>query len=268
MRAAAISAGPCGAHLRRTGERHHHRHRRPARRRQPGPHRRGGRQREPPARARQGDSSVISPDGKLVAVLDYPVGLPGLDDLQGVPVGRRPAARHDACGLHRVTWAPDSRTLVTTDATATRLLTIDAATGTQTTVATASSAASSHRTPSAWPMRPRPRAQRGRPRQRARRTPSAGMPLTRLGPPSIAFGTTHKRGGQTIWNVATIRPDGTHFRQLTHIHPTNFYFGLTPAAGRRTAGTSRPPPSAPTAIGSPPMSSTPSTAALASCSAA
>ena len=50
------------------------------------------------------------------------------------------------------------------------------------------------------------------------------------GPHTIAFGTTHKRGGQTIWNVATIRQDGSHFRQLTHIHPTNFYFGLTPAA--------------------------------------
>jgi hypothetical protein len=59
------------------------------------------------------------------------------------------------------------------------------------------------------------------------------------GPRAIAFSTTHKRHGQTIWNIATIRPDGSRFRRLTHVHPTNQYFGLSPAAwsanGRRLA---------------------------------
>jgi hypothetical protein len=59
------------------------------------------------------------------------------------------------------------------------------------------------------------------------------------GPRAIAFGATGHRGRQTIWNVATIRADGTHFRRLTHIHPTRLYFGLVPidwsANGRRLA---------------------------------
>jgi hypothetical protein len=40
-------------------------------------------------------------------------------------------------------------------------------------------------------------------------------------------------GGQFIWNVATIRPNGTHFRQLTQVQPTNQYFGLSPVAWSR-----------------------------------
>ena len=104
-----------------------------------------------------GDSSVISPNGKLVAVVDFPSAYPGSTIFKvyrsrgGAPLVTMPA---NFTGL---TWAPDSRTLVTTDATATRLLTIDAATGAQTTVATGQlGGASSRRTPSAWPTPPRP----------------------------------------------------------------------------------------------------------------
>lgn len=180
----------------------------------------------------KGDSSVISPDGKLVAVLDYPAAYPGSTIFKvyrssgGPPLVTMPA---DFTGL---TWAPDSRTLVTTDATATRLLTIDAATGAQTTVATGQLGGASFSPDS---------------KRLAYATQAGALNVVDLangmtktlrrhatspawGPHTIAFGTTHKRGGQTIWNVATIRPDGTHFRQLTHVHPTNFYFGLTPAA--------------------------------------
>jgi WD40 repeat protein len=190
----------------------------------------------------KGDYSAISPDGKLVAVLDFPGYTPSGDATFKVyrTSGRPPLVATPA-DFYTLTWAPDSRTLVTTDGTASRLFTIDAATGAQTTVATGQVGRASFS----------PDSQR-----LAYATQGGALKVVDLathatttlrghadspvwGPKAIAFSTTHKVHGQTIWNVATIRPDGSHFRQLTHVHPTQRYFGLTPAAwsanGRRLA---------------------------------
>ena len=188
-----------------------------------------------------GDSSVISPNGKLVAVLDYPSAYPGATIFKvyrsrgGTPLVRTPA------DFNALTWAPDSRTLVTTDETATRLMTIDAATGAQTTVATGQFGEASF-SPDSKRLAYATQSRVLKVIDLASHTTTtlrhhADSPV--WGPRAIAFGTTHSDHGQTIWNVATIRPDGTHFRQLTHIHPTDLYFGLAPAAwsanGRRLA---------------------------------
>lgn len=189
-----------------------------------------------------GDHSVISPDGTLVAVLDYPSSYPGPPTVFKLyrASGGAPVLTMSA-DFSRLTWAPDSRKLVTVDDTGSRLLMIDAATGVQTTVATGQFGAASFSPDS---------------KRLAYATQGGALNVVDLvngmtktlrrhaaspvwGPHTIAFGATHKRGGRTIWNVATIRPDGTHFRQVTHIRPGLLYFGLVPAAwsanGRRLA---------------------------------
>jgi WD40 repeat protein len=190
----------------------------------------------------KGDYSEISPNGQLVAVLDFPGYTPsGKTTFKVYRISGGPPLVTTPADFYSLTWAPDSQTLVTMDGTASRLFTIDATTGAQTSVATGDVGRASFSPNS---------------RQLAYATQSGALKVVDLaahttrtlrrhaaspvwGPKAIAFSTTHQRHGQTIWNVATIRPDGTHFRQLTHVHPTNFYFGLTPAAwsanGRRLA---------------------------------
>jgi len=194
----------------------------------------------------KGDYSVISPNGKLVAVLDYAsYTAPGPTIFKVYRTsGGAPVVRMNA-DFTSLTWAPNSRTLITTNATATGLVTIDAATGTQTTVAggsrgRATFSPDSKRLAYVTPAGVLKVLDLGSGATRTLRR-HADSPV--WGPKAIAFSTTHERHGQTIWNVATIRPDGTHFRQLTHIHPTNLYFGLAPAAwsanGRRLATDTR-----------------------------
>jgi Tol biopolymer transport system component len=186
-----------------------------------------------------GDASVISPDGKLVAVTDYPSAYPGTTTFKLLrSTGGAPLLTVTA-SFGAVTWAPDSRTLAGLDDRG-RLVTIDVASGAQTAIAHALGDASfspdSKRLAFATPAREIKVVDLAtRATSTLRR--HADSPL--WGKHGIAFGATHKEHGQTIWNVATIRPDGTHFRQLTHIHPTQLYFGLVPAAwsanGKRLA---------------------------------
>ncbi len=187
-----------------------------------------------------GDASAISPNGKLVAVTDYPASYPGSATFKvygtagGAPLLTLPES------LAVLTWAPDSRMLAGTDENG-RLVTIDVATGAQTPIS-----GSTRGGPSFSPDSKRlAYATQGDALKIVDLATHATTTLRRhaespvWGRHGIAFGTTHKRGGQTIWNVATMRPNGTHFRQLTHIHPTQLYFGLVPAAwsanGRRLA---------------------------------
>jgi hypothetical protein len=187
----------------------------------------------------KGDSSVISPNGKLVAVIDYPsYTAPGDTVFKLLRATGGPPIVSVTADFGQLTWAPDSRTLVATE-TGGALVRIDAATGARAPVANGVAASFS-------------------PDSRRLAYATAGGALNVLdlatgatrtlrhhaaapvwGPRAIAFGVTHKRHGQTIWNVARIRPDGTRFKQLTHVHPTQRYFGLTPAAfsanGRRLA---------------------------------
>jgi Tol biopolymer transport system component len=190
-----------------------------------------------------GDYSAISPDGKLVAVIDavpyYPPSTPPVFKLYRA-AGGAPLLTMPADGLGALTWSPDSRTLVTTDATAGRLLSIDAATGARTPLATGSFDGASF-SPDSKRLA---YAQGGALKimdlaTHATRTlrRHAGRPV--WGQRAIAFGVSSRRHGRTLWNIATVRPNGTHLKRLTHIHPTLLYFGLVPIAwsanGRRLA---------------------------------
>jgi WD40 repeat protein len=188
-----------------------------------------------------GDASEISPNGKLVAVTDYPsYTKPGKTTFKVLrAAGGAPLFRLSA-SLGAVSWAPNSKTLAGLDAIG-RLVTIDARTGARTTIAAhalggASFSPDSKRLAYATP---------GRVLKLVRLATHATTTLRRHADSpvwskhGIAFATVHNRGGQFIWNVATMRPNGTHFRQLTHVQPTDQYFGLAPAAwsrnGRRLA---------------------------------
>jgi Tol biopolymer transport system component len=194
-----------------------------------------------------GDSSQISPDGKLVAAIDYPTyTTPGTAVFKVFRAAGGPLAlTMPAENLAVLAWSPDSRTLAATDTAAGRLLTIDVATGAQTAIASGSFDGASFSPDS---------------KRLAYATQGGTLAVTDLatharttlrrhavapawGPRLIAFGATSRRGSQTIWNVATIRPDGTHLRRLTRIHPTRQYFGLVPRAwsanGRRLATATR-----------------------------
>jgi WD40 repeat protein len=188
----------------------------------------------------RGDASAISPNGKRVAVTDYPASYPGSAKFKmyrssgGAPLFTLTAS------LAVLTWAPNSRTLAASDENG-RLVTINAATGARTTIA-----GSSRGAPSFSPNSKRlAYATQGdvikivdlaTHKATTLRT-HANAPV--WGKHALAFATTHKDHGQTIWDVATIRPNGTHFRQLTHVERTDVYFGLVPAAwsanGKRLA---------------------------------
>jgi WD40 repeat protein len=188
-----------------------------------------------------GDASAISPNGTRVAVTDYPASYPGSAKFKMYrSSGGAPLFTLNT-GLAVLTWAPNSRTLAGVDIDNSRLVTINAATGARTTIA-----GSSRGAPSFSPDSKRlAYATQG---DVIRIVDLATHKTTTLrrhadapvwGKHGIAFATTHKDHGQTIWDVATIRPNGTHFRQLTHVTPTPLYFGLVPAAwsanGKRLA---------------------------------
>jgi hypothetical protein len=190
----------------------------------------------------RGDYSAISPDGKLVAVIDQPTyTAPASQVLRLFRSAGGPATLTlPADGIYRLLWSPDSRTLLATDTTAGRLLTIDAGSGARTTLAAGSFDGASFSPDSkriayvqSGTLKVRDLA------THATRTLRRHASAPAWGPRAIAFAVITKRHGQTLWNVASIRPNGRHFRRLTHIHPTPLYFGLVPIAwsanGRRLA---------------------------------
>jgi Tol biopolymer transport system component len=192
-----------------------------------------------------GDDALISPDGTRVAVVDYPAYTgPGvaifkvLETAGGPPVFTMPARM-----LSPIAWAPDSRTLVASDGRS--LLTIDAATGARATVAHASVDGASF-SPDSKKLAYATQGGTLKVVDLATGTTTtlrrhAVTPL--WGRHGIAFSATHVQDGQMIWNVARMRADGSHVRRLTHIHPTNVYFGLVPSGwsdnGRRLATVTR-----------------------------
>jgi hypothetical protein len=182
----------------------------------------------------KGDASVISPNGKLVAVTDYPsYTRPGKTTFKLLrAAGGAPLFRISA-GFGAVSWAPDSKTLAGLDDIG-RLVTIDARTGARTRIAAALGAASfspdSKRLAYATPGRVLKVVKLAAHTTTTLRRHADTPVWSRHG---IAFSAVHTLGGQFIWNVATMRPDGTHFRQLTKVQPTNQYFGLAPSAWSR-----------------------------------
>ena len=172
-----------------------------------------------------GESSSISPNGKLVAVYD------GATNLQraktrlklyraagGAPrfVIRR--------GLWPLTWSPDSKSIVTSDVTGERLVRIDAASGARTTLADGNFSWSTVSPDSTQVAAVRWNEESSETSlvvidlatrtSRTIRSQDVGRPV--WGPSGIVFAAFSTRRGHQFANIATINPDGTGFRQLTH----------------------------------------------------
>ena len=173
-----------------------------------------------------GDQSWISPDGKLVAVHDADPGQQGSNPRLKLyrATGGSPlfVIREN---LWPAVWSPDSKTIVAPDNSNDRLVLIDAATGTETTLADGNfdwTAVSPDSTQvaavrysgeygSVWALVVIDLATRT---SRTIRSRNAGRPL--WGASGIVFGTISRRRGHMFENIATINSDGTGFRQLTH----------------------------------------------------
>ncbi|HEY7455154.1 MAG TPA: hypothetical protein VH683_11335 [Thermoleophilaceae bacterium] len=190
-----------------------------------------------------GELSLVSPDGSRVAVLDYVVvhfvTRAVRLKLFRAADGRRTLAM-DAGGARPIGWSPDSTKLLATDYAGRRLLVVDAASGMQTTLASGPIAAASFSpdgTKLAYVQYPdRPSASAGALKvldiatgmtATLRRRVAAGVVF---GPERIAFSTVTRRGRRRIYNVASVLPDGTELRRLTHIRSTRLFFGLLPQA--------------------------------------
>jgi hypothetical protein len=200
-----------------------------------------------------GEISSVSPNGSRVAVTDY-------DEVNGTFVNPRlemfassSATRtfvlHIDCPV--IAWAPNSTRLACVESHAPgRLLLIDAATGSTRTLATGFFDRPSF-SPDSGKLVYVQRS--GGPSFRVAGTlkvvdlatgsvkalrGAATRPV--WGPAAIAFSTVVSRPHYDVLNVALIRPDGTGFRQITHIRARPVIFGVFPVAwsadGRRLLG--------------------------------
>jgi hypothetical protein len=199
-----------------------------------------------------GEHSEISPDGTRVAVIDYDIRNFELvaTTLKVLPVAGGPATLTiPADDLYLIGWSPDSATLLMGVTGNDRLLAIDAATGQQTELLALGTGTfgrvslSPDMTRLAYVQYPDRPVRRGGTLKvldlAARTTTTLRRHVDGVvwGPRAIAFGMLTRRRGEVVSDIARIEPEGTGFRRLTRIRPTQIYFGLSPSAwsadGRR-----------------------------------
>jgi hypothetical protein len=201
-----------------------------------------------------GELSTISPDGARVAVTDW-------DEVNHALVRPRFSMYPSSGGqptftlaldCWAVVWSPDSRKLACSDGTTTpnRLVVVDATTGSRTTIATgyfdpASFSPDSTRLvyvqrstgPGARLAGALTVVDLATGSRKVLRG-AAARPV--WGPSAIAFSTVVSRPHYDVLNVAVIQPDGSGFRQLTHVRPRTYLFAVYPVAwsadGRRLLG--------------------------------
>jgi Tol biopolymer transport system component len=144
-----------------------------------------------------------------------------------------------APSLGAIVWSPDSAKLASVDDRQNRLLLIDPQTGAMTTLATGR-----FETPSFSPdstklayVQHAARASRGGGTLKVIDLATHAITTLRAhttapvwGPREIAFATVVRRPRADHFDIAVIRPDGTHLRKLTHVHQTRTFFGLQPTA--------------------------------------
>jgi hypothetical protein len=202
-----------------------------------------------------GWNSYVSPDGTRVAVRDWDQGptAPENDRLALYETAGGPPAHVLAIECLNVYWSPDSTKLACVDRdTGTdapgRLLVIDAATGTETTLGTGYFNSRVSFSPDsarlAYVQTATASSDRGGALKVVDIATGATTTLRRRaagavwGPRAIAFSIVKTRGRQyPAFDVAVMKPDGTGFRRLTRFRPNFLQTGLSPVAwsanGRR-----------------------------------
>jgi Tol biopolymer transport system component len=182
--------------------------------------------------------SSVSPDDSRVAIVDLDShGLPS--KLRLVPTsGRGPTVTIAGANAIRVTWSPDSSKLLGEDYEGHRLLLIDAASGALTPLATGSfdgESFSPDSTKVAYAVRSSETHLGGPLRvldlaSGATTTLREDAARPAWGAAGIAFSTVGQGRRFDVLNIATINPDGSGFRQLTHVKVRPTFFGLYPIA--------------------------------------
>jgi hypothetical protein len=190
-----------------------------------------------------GEWSTISPDGARVAVTDW-------DEVNHAFVHPRFSVYASSGGAPSFTlatdclgvvWSPDSKKLACSESsTPSRLVVIDAATGSTTTIATGYFDQASFSPDSTRLVYVRrATAQTARIAgaltvvdlaTRSARVLREGAARPVWGSHAIAFSTVASRPHYDVLNVALIQPDGSGFRQLTQIRPRTYLFALYPVA--------------------------------------
>lgn len=190
-----------------------------------------------------GESSTISPDGARVAVTDW-------DEVNHSFVRPRFSVFPASGGAPTFTlpgycagvaWSPDSKKIACSeDSTPNRLVVIDAATGSSMAIATgyfdqASFSPDSKRLVYVQRATPETGRMAGALTvfdltTRSVRVLRGAAARPVWGPQAIAFSTVVSRPHYDVLNVALIQPDGSGFRQLTHIRPRTYLFAMYPVA--------------------------------------
>jgi hypothetical protein len=190
-----------------------------------------------------GEISSVSPDDSRVAVTDYQEINHSFTNpkLEMFATSGGPATFTIRIDCPHVVWSPDSTKLAcAASGSPGRLLLIDAATGSTTTLARGSFEAPSF-SPDSTKLAyvQRAIASTVRVAGTLRTIDLATRSVTTLhraatrpvwGPATIAFSTVVSRPRYDVLNVASIRPDGTGFRQITHLHARLMIFGVFPVA--------------------------------------
>lgn len=202
-----------------------------------------------------GWNSYVSPDGTWVAVNDWDQGSFTLENqrLELHATAGGPPAHVLAIECLNVYWSPDSTKLACVDreiggTDPGRLVVIDAATGTETTLGTGYFHSRVSFSPDsgrlAYVQNAAASSSRGGALKVVDLATGATTTLRRRaaapvwGPRAIAFSIVKSRGRQyPAYDVAVMKPDGSGFRRLTRFRPNFLQTGLSPVAwsanGRR-----------------------------------